>query len=187
MSRVLAVPGLPRIADVGGAVIGVGISVTTRQSLGSAPTPTPTPAPTPTVAISSAVAQNEGNSGTTAYVYTVTRSSSVGEVSVPWTFSPGTSSADDFVGGAYPVGGTVAIADGALTGTITVNVAGDATVEPDESFTVSIAAPAGYALGSPSSATGTILNDDAAGPDNVLLADNGDFLTADNGDYLEAA
>lgn len=29
--------------------------------------------------------------------------------------------------------------------------------------------------------------DPAPGPDNVLLADNGDFLTADNGDYLEAA
>jgi hypothetical protein len=54
------------------------------------------------------------------------------------------------------------MADGVASGTITISVNGDTTVEPDEQFTVSIAAPSGYAAGSAMSATGTILNDDTA-------------------------
>ena len=120
------------------------------------------PPPLPIVRISATQSRNEGNGGTAAFTYTVTRTATVGAASVAWSFSPGTTSANDFAGGAYPTGGTVNLADGGATGTFTINVAGDATVEPDESFTVSITAPSGYALGSPSSATGTILNDDAA-------------------------
>lgn len=126
------------------------------------PAPTPTPTPTPTVSISSAQSKSEGNSGTTAYVYTVTRSAAAGAVNVPWAFAAGGTSAADFVGGVLPEGGVVALADGVASGTITLSVQGDAVLEGDETFTVSIAAPAGYALGSPTSATGTILNDDAA-------------------------
>jgi hypothetical protein len=126
----------------------------------------PAPAPTPTVRISAAVSQPEGNTGEIAFVYTITRSATLAAVAVPWSFAAGGASAGDFVGGVLPVGGTVNMADGVATGAITITVAGDATFEGDESFTVSISAPAGYALGSPSSATGTILNDDAA-PDTT--------------------
>ena len=128
------------------------------------------PPPLPTVRLSAAQSRNEGDSGTVAFTYTVTRTATVGAAAVAWSFSPGTTSANDFAGGAYPTGGTVNLADGVATGTFTVSVAGDATVEPDESFTVSIAAPVGYALGSPSSATGTILNDDSAPTPTVAIS-----------------
>ena len=52
---------------------------------------------------------------------------------------------------------------GATTATITVTVLGDTTVEPDETFNVTLSNPTGgLSLGSPSAATVTILNDDAA-------------------------
>ncbi len=124
----------------------------------------------PTVSISAAQSKNEGNSGTTSFVYTVTRSVSTGAVSVPWYFTANTTSANDFVGGSYPQGGTVELADGVSSGTFTVIVSGDTTVEPDESFSVSIVPPAGYVAGSTTTATGTILNDDVAPSPTVTIS-----------------
>jgi hypothetical protein len=43
---------------------------------------------------------------------------------------------------------------------VTVNPTGDATLEPDETVTLTVVAGTGYDIGSPSSATGTITNDD---------------------------
>ncbi|TCP95280.1 hypothetical protein C8J46_1149 [Sphingomonas sp. PP-F2F-A104-K0414] len=120
------------------------------------------PVPTPTVSISVAQSKSEGNSGATVFTYTVTRSASSGAVAVPWSFTAGTTSADDFTGGTYPAGGTVNMADGVATGTFTVSVVGDTVVEGDETFTVLISTPSGYMAGSATSATGTILNDDTA-------------------------
>ena len=64
--------------------------------------------------------------------------------------------------GGYPTGGNVAIAAGVTTGTFSVSVNGDTTLEPDETFTVYISTPSGYVAGTTTSATGTILNDDVA-------------------------
>ena len=141
-----------------------GVASVVAPAPAPAPTqaPAPTPTPTPTVSISAAQSKNEGNSGTTFFVYTVTRSSAIGAASVPWSFSANTTSANDFVGGTYPQGGTVELADGVASGTFSVGVNGDAAVETDEAFGVSIATPAGYAAGTAMSATGTILNDDVA-------------------------
>lgn len=116
----------------------------------------------PTIWLSGAVSQSEGNSGTTNYTYTATRSKTTGAVSAQWTFDAGATSPSDFVGGNYPAGGNVNFADGAASATITIQVQGDTDIEPNESFTVTIAAPSGYAQGSPVSATGTITNDDSA-------------------------
>ncbi len=128
------------------------------------------PVPTPTVLISAAQSKSEGNSGSTSFVYTVTRSAAIGAVSVPWSFAANTTSANDFVGGSYPQGGTVELADGVSSGTFTVSVSGDTTVEFDESFSVSIATPAGYAAGTTTTATGTILNDDVAPSPTVTIS-----------------
>lgn len=149
------------------------------------------PVPTPTVSISAAQSKSEGNSGAITYVYTVTRSASVGAVGVPWQFAAGTTSADDFAGGVYPAGGTVAFADGAATGSFTVSVSGDTTAESDETFTVSITAPAGYGNGAAMSAIGTILNDDTATPTPTptlaLAFSNLEPLQFSDGAYLELA
>lgn len=140
----------------------------------------------PNVSLSGAQSKNEGNSGPTLFTYTVSRNITTGAVVVPWSFAAGSTSADDFTGGAYPTGGNVNLADGVASGTFTVSVNGDTIVEPDETFTVSISAPNGYALGT-SSATGTILNDDAAGAANRRLVSTGNYRITSAGNYRRAA
>jgi hypothetical protein len=103
----------------------------------------------------------EGNSGTKAFTFTVTRS---GNTSGTWTAAwsvtgTGTNPANavDF-GGTLPTG-TVSFAANEITKVIAVNVSGDSDVEPDENFTVTLANPSGAAI-TTANATGTIQNDD---------------------------
>ena len=71
--------------------------------------------------------------------------------------------AADFANGVLPTG-TINFATGDATPqVITVNVAGDTTVESDEGFTVTLSGASGATVTTPS-ASGTILNDDPAGP-----------------------
>lgn len=49
---------------------------------------------------------------------------------------------------------------GTTTRTITINPTADTTIEADETVSISLNASSGYTVGAPSSATGTILNDD---------------------------
>ena len=107
--------------------------------------------------------QAEGNSGSTPFTFTVTRSGgTTGTSSVAWavTGSGGSpANAADFTGGVLP-SGTLSFAAGQTSQTITVNVAGDSTVEPNEGFTVTLSnASAGTSI-STATATGTIRNDD---------------------------
>ncbi|MFM8890729.1 MAG: Calx-beta domain-containing protein, partial [Planctomycetia bacterium] len=118
--------------------------------------------PTLAIAATSAV-RAEGNSGSTPFTFTVTRTgSTLGATSANWAVtggSPNPATAADFVGGTLP-GGTVSFAAGETTKTITVNVAGDVDVESDELFTVTLSGVTGGVIGT-ASADGAILNDDA--------------------------
>ena len=117
----------------------------------------------------------EGNSGSTAYTFTVTRSGdTTGVSSATWTVS-GTganpATANDFVGGSFPTG-TVIFAAGETSQTITVNVAGDTAVELNEGFTVTLSAATGATVDpAAASATGTIRNDDASLATLAISAD----------------
>jgi len=116
------------------------------------------------IAAASAV-KPEGNTGSTAYTFTVTRSGYVAQASTAnWSVvGSGTNpaSASDFVGGVLPTG-TVSFASGQTSKTVTVLVAGDSVVESDEAFTVTLSnASAGTAMGT-AAAAGTIQNDDSA-------------------------
>jgi Ca2+-binding RTX toxin-like protein len=129
----------------------------------------------PTLLITAFTAdQPEGNSGSTAYTFTVNRSGDTsGTSSADWSVSGGginPALASAFVGGRFPTG-TVSFAVGEVTQTITVYVAGDTAVELDEGFTVTLSAPSGAILdASATSASGTIRNDDApAAPSLTLL------------------
>ncbi|UEM24124.1 Ig-like domain-containing protein [Skermanella mucosa] len=109
-------------------------------------------------------AKSEGDAGTTAYTFTVTRSGNLsGALSVDWQVT-GTDSldADDF-GGALP-GGTVSFADGETVKTITVSIAGDQAIEADETFGVVLSNPTASAALATDAAFGVILNDDPAAP-----------------------
>ena len=113
-------------------------------------------APTISIAPTSA-SKAEGNSGTTAFTFTVTRASGTGTASVAWSVAHGTTTAADFSGA---LSGSVSFAAGETSKVITVNVAADVVIEGSETFSVVLSAPVGGSLGT-ASATGTILNDDA--------------------------
>ena len=84
-----------------------------------------------------AASKPEGNSGTTPFTFTVTRSGNTGQASTVDYAVAGTggapASADDFVGSTFAAG-TLTFGIGELTKTITVDVQGDTTVESNESF-----------------------------------------------------
>ncbi len=107
------------------------------------------------------VALAEGNAGTTNISFTVTRSGgSSGAVSATWMLGlTGTATADDFT--TTPQTGTVSFADGQTTATVTISVAGDVTVETNETFFVNLTAPTGGATISDAQGQGTITNDDS--------------------------
>jgi Ca2+-binding RTX toxin-like protein len=115
------------------------------------------------------VSRPEGNAGTTAYSFTVSRAGTTSAATtVDWSFAGGgvagtvAANAADFAGG-LPSGGTLSFAPGQTTRTITIPVLGDTNPEGgfNESFTLSLAnASSGVSiLGA--KATGTIREDDA--------------------------
>ncbi len=112
----------------------------------------------PTVSIAGA-SKAEGNSGTSNLGFTVTLSkASTTPVTVKYATANGTATAgQDYTAGS----GTITFAAGETSKTVNVAVAGDTTVESDETFTVALSAPSGATLGA-ASATGTITNDDVA-------------------------
>ncbi|MEK7256366.1 MAG: GEVED domain-containing protein, partial [Bacteroidota bacterium] len=119
---------------------------------------------TPSIAISGNPSQNEGNSGTTAFNFTVTRTGNTANASSASWAVTGTggnpANAADF-GGTLPSGTVTFPAGSSATQTIVVNVSGDTGVESDEGFTVTLSNPTNATLGT-ATASGTILNDDTA-------------------------
>ena len=117
-------------------------------------------APLPTLSINS-VSANEGNSGTTAFTFTVTLSAaSASTVTANFATSNGTATAgSDYVANS----GVVTFTPGQTTQTITVSVNGDTTVEANETFLVTLSAPTNATL-AVAQGTGTIVNDDVTAP-----------------------
>ena len=100
-------------------------------------------------------------------VYTFTRTGvTVGALSVNFTINgTATFSTDYTQTGATtftPPTGTVDFVAGSSTATVTVDPTADNSVEPDETVILTVALGTGYNVGTPSAATGTITNDDAA-------------------------
>ncbi len=101
----------------------------------------------------------EGNSGTTNFTFTVTRSGgTAGAVSATWMLANGTSDDTDFT--TVPQTGTVDFLDGETSKTITITVTGDITVEGNDTFFVNLTAPTGGATIFDAQGLGTITNDD---------------------------
>ena len=105
----------------------------------------------------------EGQSGSTAFTFTVTRGGNTSIASsAGWAVTgsgANPAAGSDFAGSVLP-SGTVSFAAGETSKTITVNVAGDTVVEPDEGFTVDAVQPGrGTTIGT-AIANGTIRNDD---------------------------
>ncbi|MGE0576484.1 Calx-beta domain-containing protein [Reyranella sp.] len=118
-----------------------------------------------TVSIASLSAvKAEGDSGTTAFTFTVSLDKAgVVSQTVNWAVTGSGSHAADAAdfGGSLPAG-SVTFAAGETSTIVTVLVSGDATVEFDEEFTVTLSsASSGLALGT-TTAAGTIQTDDRA-------------------------
>jgi len=132
-----------------------------------------TPLPvTPVLSISTAsTIVSEGNSGNTSMSFTLSLDkASTTAQTVQWTVAgTGTAAASssDF---ASALTGTVSLAAGQTSTTLSVLVTGDTTLESDETFAVTLsAASAGITLGT-TSVSATIRNDDVAAPLDDYLA-----------------
>lgn len=102
----------------------------------------------------------EGNSGSTPLAFTVSLSSAaVSTVTVTYATAAGSATAGSDYSSAT---GTLAFAPGETSKTILVDVIGDTTVESNETFVISMSGASANARLRTASATGTILNDDAA-------------------------
>jgi len=109
----------------------------------------------------------EGDAGSTAFTFTVTRAvDTSGAASVDFAVTgsgPTPATASDFAGGVLP-SGTVSFADDESAKPVTVQVAGDGAVEPDEGFTLTLSNPSAGTEIAVASAPGTIRNDDGGSP-----------------------
>ncbi|WP_295808187.1 cadherin-like beta sandwich domain-containing protein [uncultured Nitratireductor sp.] len=114
-----------------------------------------TVAPAPSVSISvSPASVNEDSVAN--LVYTVTRSQNLSSSTIVNLGYTGSADGSDYTGETL----TVTIPAGSTSGIVVINPNADVTVEADETVIVSIQSGTGYTIGAPSSATGTILNDD---------------------------
>jgi hypothetical protein len=115
--------------------------------------------------------QLEGDSGTTSFTFTITRTGDVSAASsVTWTVSGTAVDAADF-GGTLPTG-TIDFVASQTTATLTVLVSGDSLVEPDEAFTVTLSNPTNAAL-DVSNSVAVIRNDDSAPTEPPTLTATG--------------
>ena len=112
----------------------------------------------PSLSIGS-VSLTEGQSGTTLATFTATLSAASAQtVTVNFATANGTATAgSDYVAKS----GTLSFAPGVSTRPISVTVNGDTTVEPNESFSVTLSSPTNAVIGS-ATGSGTITNDDTA-------------------------
>ena len=100
----------------------------------------------------------EGDAGTRAAAFTVTRSHTAGDVSFRFLTEDGSATP---LADYFPNGGTVTFATGSPTATFAVDVAGDVLDEDDETFGVRLSTPVDAVIAD-GFALGTIADDDAA-------------------------
>jgi uncharacterized repeat protein (TIGR01451 family) len=112
---------------------------------------------------------DEGNSGTTAFTFTVTLSTASGQtVTVNFATADNTAgSASDYQSNS----GSLTFIPGDTEESITVLVNGDGTFEPNETFFVNLSVPTNASI-SGAQGQGTITNDDAAPPTPTFFIDN---------------
>jgi hypothetical protein len=129
----------------------------------------------------------EGGTGTTTFTFGLTLhgDNSVAH-SVSWAVTgagANPATAQDFAGGVLPAG-TIAFQPGETSKTISIGVAGDTVVEPDEGFTVSLSNPSSDLSVGTGSANGAILNDDKAA---VTVSTHDDAYVVQQGQSLSNA
>jgi Ca2+-binding RTX toxin-like protein len=110
----------------------------------------------------------EGNTGTRALTFTLTRGGDLSQpATVSYSTAPGTATPnDDFI----PTAGTVTFAAGQAIATVTVTILGDTLAEADETVILNVV---GNFVGGVASGTGTIVNDEVG----AILTPGQDIVT----------
>lgn len=116
--------------------------------------------------------KNEGNSGTTSYNFTISRTvdltSSI-DVQYAVNGSGGIAATASDFGGALP-SGTVSFAAGESSKSLAINVTGDTQVEASEGFTVTLSGATGGATIGTAAANGVIIDDDNIAPSDLAIS-----------------
>ncbi|HKQ51076.1 MAG TPA: endonuclease/exonuclease/phosphatase family protein [Pyrinomonadaceae bacterium] len=123
--------------------------------------PTPTPTPTPSLSINN-VSQDEGNAGTTNFNFTVSLSQPAQTGGVSFTVNTADGTTNPATAGSDYVaitGGAGSIPEGSSSTQVTVQVNGDTTPEPNETFFVNITNVTGAGV-TDAQGLGTIQNDE---------------------------
>lgn len=119
----------------------------------------PVPSGTPVVSVAVSTPSVDEDSGT-PLSFTFSRSGPIdAELSININVSGTASAGGDFTGVAAGAG-SLLFAAGSDTATLQVTPLADSSIEADETVVVAVVSGSGYTFGSPSSATGTIRNDD---------------------------
>ena len=131
-----------------------------------------TPVAPPRVSIADlAVTEANGEHAHFMFVATLDKASATA-VGVGYATANGTATAGvDYTADA----GTITFAPGVTTQTVHIGILGDATVEPDETFTVTLSNPSGVSIAR-ATAIGRILNDDLAAPTPTPPATGTDYV-----------
>ncbi len=169
--RVVQVGATARSATIGALTNGTGYSfkVAAKNSVGVGPSSAATAVVKPRVTMSiGSVSVWEGTGFAVSASFAITlREAARVPVSASYSTAAGTATAGfDFTS----VSGTVSFAVGQTTKLVTVNVAGDAAIEPTETFTVKLSAPVNAIIGT-GIGTGTIRDDDSTSGPNVAVSD----------------
>ena len=129
--------------------------------------------PTITLAVSpSSVLEN----GTTNLIYTFTRTGATTNALTVNYGIAGTANSSDYTGATPGTGKTITFAAGASTATLTIDPTGDSTPESNETVVLTLASGTGYTVGTTTTVTGTITNDDIAFPTITLAVSPGSVL-----------
>ena len=159
------------LADLSLRCITPGLANVSASSTTTCPAPASS-TPVLTIAAAQILEGNTPGCTTTALDFTVTSTIAAPTGGIAFTFNTADGSAtlagNDYVQASAATG---TIAQGATTGTATVNVNCDNASEADETFTVTLVDGATYDLGVAATATGTILNDDASSLPTISVAD----------------
>lgn len=139
---------------------------------------TPLPTPLITLALAPSSVSEDGSSN---LVFTFTRSLVTADpLSVNFTVSGTAGNGSDYTGLLAGSSQSVTFAANAATASVVINPTADTTVEADETVGLSLALGTGYTIGTPSSTTGIISNDDFA-PKPLVFTTQADILTGTTG------
>ncbi|MBD2692391.1 M10 family metallopeptidase C-terminal domain-containing protein [Anabaena catenula FACHB-362] len=146
---------------------GTGYTVGTTAAVTGTITNDDVALPSITLAVSPASVTEDGTGN---LVYTFTRTGGTTNALTVKYGITGTANSSDYTGGTPGTGKTITFAAGSSTATLTINPTADTTIEANETVALTLATGTGYTVGTTTSVTGTITNDDVSSAITINLS-----------------